>query len=109
MLIGEPFWALDPPDQATVERCHAQFKDDFRSLPELVAHVGELGGTSSRWCSATRTTGTATPRPTGSTSAPGWTASPTDPLAAEMRAELDTDPVRHVRHQREFLGWACSP
>ncbi len=43
LLVGEPFWRKDPPDQETVEACHATTKDDFRDLPGLVAHFGELG------------------------------------------------------------------
>lgn len=105
MLIGEPYWRLDPPDQATVEGSHAQLKDDFRALPELVAHFGELGwdvvemvlGSQDDWdrYGAAHWLNVRT-----------WLdANPTDPLAAEMRAELDTDPVRHVRYQREYMGW----
>jgi hypothetical protein len=30
---------------------------------------------------------------------------PDDELAAEMRAELTSGPVRHVRYRREYLGW----
>jgi hypothetical protein len=30
---------------------------------------------------------------------------PNDELAADMRAELDTAPLRHVTYQREYLGW----
>jgi hypothetical protein len=32
-------------------------------------------------------------------------ANPDDELADEMRAELATAPARHVRYQREYLGW----
>lgn len=30
---------------------------------------------------------------------------PDDELAAEVRAELTTDPIRYTRYQREYLGW----
>ena len=33
MLIGEPYWRQEPPDQATFEGCHAVGKDDFPPLP----------------------------------------------------------------------------
>ena len=36
MLIGEPYWRQEPPDQATVEGCHAIGSDDFLPLPELI-------------------------------------------------------------------------
>jgi len=32
-------------------------------------------------------------------------ANPDDELVGEMRAELRTAPLRHVRYQREFVGW----
>ena len=32
-------------------------------------------------------------------------ANPTDPLWAEMRAELDTAPLSYVTYQRRYLGW----
>jgi hypothetical protein len=43
VLIGEPYWRLDPPDQETVEACGAAVKEHFRSLPALVAQFGALG------------------------------------------------------------------
>ncbi len=43
MLIGEPYWRRDPPDQATVEACHAIGADQFRPLPDLIEQFGELG------------------------------------------------------------------
>jgi SAM-dependent methyltransferase len=105
MLIGEPYWRLEPPDQETVEACAASSKDDFRSLPALVAHFGDLGWdvvemvlsnqddwdryAAAHWLNIRR-----------------WLdANPGDPLAEFLRAELDTDPVRHVRYRREYLGW----
>jgi SAM-dependent methyltransferase len=63
MLIGEPYWRREPPDQAAVEGCYGIGQDDWLD------------------------------------------ANPHDELAGEMRAELDTAPARHVRYQREYLGW----
>ncbi|MET0419341.1 MAG: methyltransferase domain-containing protein [Actinoplanes sp.] len=105
MLIGEPYWRLDPPDQETVEACSAAEKEHFRSLPALVGQFGKLGWdvvemvlssqddwdryAAAHWLNIRR-----------------WLdANPGDPLWAQMRAELDVDPVRHVKHQREYLGW----
>jgi SAM-dependent methyltransferase len=105
LLIGEPYWRLNPRDQRTVEACQARVRDDFRTLPALVTHFGELDWdlvemvladqddwdryAAAHWLSIRR-----------------WLdANPGDPLAARMRAELDTDPVRHVTYQREYLGW----
>jgi SAM-dependent methyltransferase len=105
LLVGEPYWRLEPLDQETVSACHAERKEDFDSLPELVARFGRLGWdvvemvlsnqddwdryAAAHWLNL-RT----------------WLdANPDDPLAPELRAELDTDPLSHVRHQREYLGW----
>jgi hypothetical protein len=43
MLIGEPYWRREPPDQATVEGCDAIGSADFLPLPELVDRFGGLG------------------------------------------------------------------
>lgn len=105
MLIGEPFWRHEPPDQATVTACHATSEDEWLSLPELVESFGTLGCDvvemvladqdswdryeAAKWLSIRR-----------------WLdANPHDELASEMRAELDTGPARYVRYRREYLGW----
>ncbi|MEV0388775.1 methyltransferase domain-containing protein [Nonomuraea sp. NPDC050643] len=105
MLIGEPYWRLDPPDQATVEGCYMSAKDELSSLPGLLERFGELGWdvvemvladqdswdryAAAQWLNLRR-----------------WLdANPGDELAGELRAELTTAPVRHARYQREYLGW----
>lgn len=106
LLIGEPYWRLDPPDQQTVEACHAQTRDDFRSLPELVAYFGDdLGWDLVEMVLASQDSW-------DRYAAAHWLnirtwldANPDDELAPHLRAELDTDPVRHVRYRREYLGW----
>ncbi|BCJ62824.1 SAM-dependent methyltransferase [Micromonospora endophytica] len=104
-LVGEPYWRIDPPDQATVEACHATSRDDFRDLPGLVGLFGELGWdvvemvladqdswdrySAAHWLNLRR-----------------WLDdNPQDPLAAELRQELTEDPLRHVRYRRDHLGW----
>ena len=105
MLIGEPFWRRDPPDRATAEACGGRGQDEWLSLPELIESFGPLGCdlvemvladqdswdryVAAQWLSIRR-----------------WLdANPHDELAAEMRAELASSPARHVRYQREYLGW----
>lgn len=105
MLIGEPYWRLDPPDQATVEGCYMRSKDDLYGLPELLEHFQDLGCdvvemvladqdswdrySAAQWLNLRR-----------------WLdANPDDELYGELRAELDTAPVKHARYQREYLGW----
>lgn len=105
MLIGEPYWRREVPDQETAEACHAGAKDDFLSLPELIEEFGGLGYDvvemvladqdswdryqAAQWLNLRR-----------------WLdGHPDDELAAEVRAELTTGPARYARYQREFLGW----
>ncbi len=104
-LVGEPYWRIDPPDQATVEGCQAASRDDFQDLPGLVGLFGEQGWdlvemvladqdswdryAAAHWLNLRR-----------------WLdANRDDPLADELRRELTEDPLRHVRYQREYLGW----
>lgn len=108
MLIGEPYWRREVPDEETARACHAGSKADFRLLPELVEQFGELGydvvemvladGDSwdryqaAQWLNLRR-----------------WLdRNPGDELAAEVRAELTTEPARYTRYQREYLGWGSS-
>jgi SAM-dependent methyltransferase len=105
MLIGEPYWRRDPPDQATVEGCDGIGADQWLTLPELIESFGLLGCdvvemvladqdswdrySAAQWLSIRR-----------------WLdANPHDELADEMRAELASSPARHVRYRREYLGW----
>jgi len=105
ILVGEPYWRIDPPDEQTVAACWAQSKDDLRSLPGLVELFGDLGWDlvemiladqdswdrycASQWLNLRR-----------------WLdANPTDELAGKLREELRTAPLSYVRHAREHLGW----
>lgn len=104
MLIGEPYRRRQPPDQATVEGCHATSADDFRGLPELLEQFGELGCdvvemvvadqdswdryAAAQWLNTRR-----------------WLDThPDDELAGHLRAELTNAPALHARYQREYLG-----
>jgi hypothetical protein len=105
MLIGEPFWRAEPPSQQAIEGCHAQSRDDYQTLPGLVALFGDLGydlvemvladeDSWDRYCAAQwlnlRT----------------WLdAHPDDELAPELRAELGQAPLNYVRYLRPLLGW----
>jgi SAM-dependent methyltransferase len=105
ILIGEPYWRREPPDQATIEGCYATSKDEFLPLPELIEQFGELGCdvvemvlanqdswdryAAAQWLNIRR-----------------WLDdNPDDELADEMRTELTYAPARHARYQREYLGW----
>ncbi|MFE3399715.1 SAM-dependent methyltransferase [Streptomyces anulatus] len=105
MLIGEPYWRKAVPDRETALGCHAGDVDDFLVLPELIERFGDLGYDvvemvladedswdryrAAQWLNLRR-----------------WLdAHPDDELAAEVRTELDIEPARYARYQREYLGW----
>ncbi len=105
MLIGEPYWRQEVPDQETATGCGASGKDDFLVLPELIERFGDLGCDvvemvladqdswdryqAAQWLNLRR-----------------WLDdNPDDELAAEVRAELTNEPGRYTRYQREYLGW----
>ncbi|MDX3233389.1 SAM-dependent methyltransferase [Streptomyces sp. ME19-01-6] len=105
MLIGEPYWRMDPPDQRTVEACHAQSKEDHRPLAGLIEQFGTLGYDvvemvladqdswdryrAAQWFNIRR-----------------WLDRiPDDELADELRAQLSAAPVCYARYEREYLGW----
>lgn len=105
VLVGEPYWRLDPPDEKTWSACHASSRDEFRDLPGLVGLFGECGWdlvemvladqdswdryAAAHWLNLRR-----------------WLdANPDDELAGELRRELTDDPLRYVRYRREYLGW----
>ncbi|MGP5127875.1 SAM-dependent methyltransferase [Brachybacterium tyrofermentans] len=105
MLIGEPYWRQPVPDQETSEGCGASSPNDFLVLPELIEQFGELGCDvvemvladqdswdryqAAQWLNLRR-----------------WLdQNPDDDLATEVRTELDTEPARYTRYQREYLGW----
>ncbi|MGW7268566.1 SAM-dependent methyltransferase [Streptomyces sp. NPDC054842] len=105
VLIGEPYWRRLPPDQETVEACHAADRSDFLLLPELIGQFTGLGYDvvemvladqaswdryrAAQWLNLRR-----------------WLdRNPGDELAAEVRAELDGAAVQYTRYEREYLGW----
>lgn len=105
ILIGEPYWRSDPPDQATVEGCEATTREEFSSLPDLIGRFQHHGYDlvemlladqdswdrymAAQWLSMRR-----------------WLDDhPEDDLAPDIRHELDTTPVSYVKYLREYLGW----
>ena len=105
LLLGEPYWAKEPPDEETVRGCFASTREDFCSLPALVQQFGRLG-----WDLVEMVL--ASPDDWDRYVAAQWLnirgfldENPDDELATEMRAELATAPLRYVTYQREYLGW----
>lgn len=105
VLVGHPFWLKEPESEEAVRGSHAASRDDFATLPDLVASFGTHGwdlvqmvlGDQDDWDHYVAAQWLSTRR---------WLdENPDDELWQEMRDELDTAPVQHVRYAREYLGW----
>ena len=105
ILIGEPFWRQMPPTEDVAKGCLAHAISDFLLLPDLIASFGRLGCDvvemvladqdgwdryeAAKWLTMRR-----------------WLeANPRDEFAKQVRAELDSEPVRYATYTREYLGW----
>ncbi|NLE68312.1 MAG: class I SAM-dependent methyltransferase [Lentisphaerae bacterium] len=105
ILIGEPYWRRMPPTEDVAKGCLAGSISEFLPLPGLVASFGRLGYDvvemiladqdswdryeASKWLTMRR-----------------WLESNAgDEFAKEVRAQLATEPERHVTYTREYLGW----
>lgn len=105
MLVGEPYWRRDPPDQATLEGCHVRRKDEFLLLPALVEQFADLGCDVVEMVLADQDSWDRYVAPQWLNIRRWLDTNPDDELAAELRAELDTAALLHVRYQREYFGW----
>jgi len=105
LLVGEPFWRMDPPDQATIEGCHASAREDYHDLPGLVALFGKLGWDLVEMVLADEDSWDRYVAAQWTTVRTWLDANPDDELAGEFRAELDSAPLNYVRYQRPYLGW----
>ncbi len=104
-LVGEPFWRKDPPDEAAVLGSHAQRKEDFLPLPELVEAFGAEGWDTVEMVCADQDSFDRYVAAQWLNLRTWLDAHPDDELAPEVRAELTTAPAQYTRYQREYLGW----
>lgn len=105
MLIGEPYWRQLPATDEIAQACGVSLTSDFQTLPGLVSAFDDLGYDvvemvladqegwdryeAAKWLTMRR-----------------WLeANPDDDFAAEVRAELNISPKRHVTYAREYFGW----
>lgn len=105
MLIGEPYWRQRPASDEIAQACGVSSLADFLTLPGLVSAFDDLGYDvvemvladqegwdryeAAKWLTMRR-----------------WLeANPDDDFAAEVRAELNISPKRHVIYTREYIGW----
>ena len=105
MLVGECYWRLDPPDEATVKGCYAESRESLSDLPGLFEHFGSLGYDVVEMVLADQDSW-------DRYAAPQWLnirrwldENPGHELADEMRNKLDVVRTNFVRYEREYLGW----
>ncbi|GID26627.1 SAM-dependent methyltransferase [Paractinoplanes brasiliensis] len=105
MLIGEPYWREEPPDEAAVHGSGIANKNDYSDLPGLVESYGKLGWDLVEMVLADRDSWDRYVAAQWLTVRTWLDENPDDELAPDFRAELDTAPLNYVRYQRRYLGW----
>jgi SAM-dependent methyltransferase len=105
LLVGEPYWRREPPDDATVEGCDAHRRDEFLLLPDLVEQFAGLGYDVVEMVLADQDSWDRYQAAQWLTTRRWLDGNPDDDLAAELRAQLSHAPARYARYQREYLGW----
>lgn len=105
LLIGEPYWRVEPPDEETAAACEGSRKSDFRLLPELVEQFGGLGYDVVEMVLADQDSWDRYQAAQWLTMRRWLDHNPGDKLAAQVRAELAAGPANYARYVREYLGW----
>lgn len=105
LLVGEPYWRREPPDDAAVKGCGVHDKAEFLLLPDLLAQFAGLGYDVVEMVLADQDSWDRYQAAQWLTTRRWLDRNPDDELAAELRAELSESPARYARYQREYLGW----
>jgi SAM-dependent methyltransferase len=105
LLLGEPYWRREPPDDETVERSGAPSRDRFRSLAGLVEHFHEVGYDVVEMVLANQDTWDRYVAAQWMNTRRWLDANPDDELAAEMRDDLTRSLLDYTAYGREYLGW----
>jgi SAM-dependent methyltransferase len=105
ILIGEPYWRQVPPTEEAARGCLANAVSDFLVLPALLAFFGQLGYDVVEMVLADQDGWDRYEAAKWLTMRQWLEANPDDELAAQVRAELTSEPVRYATYTREYLGW----
>ena len=105
ILIGEPYWRQVPPTEEVARGCLATAIADFLTLPQLLASFGQLGYDVVEMVLADQNGWDRYEAAKWLTMRRWLEANPDDELAAQVRAQLTSEPVRHATYTREYLGW----
>ena len=105
ILVGEPYWRQLPPNEEVARGCQATSIADFLLLPELLASFGRLGCDVVELVLADQDSWDRYEAAKWLTMRRWLDANPDDEFAAEVRAQLSSEPVRYATCTREYLGW----
>jgi len=105
ILIGEPYWRLEPPDDATVQGSGAPSLERFRSLTGLVEQFHGLGYDVVEMVLADQDTWDRYVAAQWMNTRRWLDANADDELAQEMRDDLTSSQLDYTRHGREYVGW----
>ncbi len=105
VLVGEPYWRRVPPSDDVARGCLAGSVSDFLELPELLASFRALGYDPVEMVLAGQDDWDRYEAAKWLTMRRWLDANPTDELAGDVRALLDSEPERYARYTREHLGW----
>ena len=105
ILIGEPYWRRMPPTEDVAKGCLAGSISEFLPLPGLVASFGRLGYDVVEMILADQDSWDRYEASKWLTMRWWLESNAGDEFAKEVRAQLATEPERHVTYTREYLGW----
>jgi SAM-dependent methyltransferase len=105
LLVGEPYWRLDPPDEETVVGAGAVAKEDFRSLAGTIELFAAEGWDTVEMVLADQDSWDRSKAAQWLNIRRWLDSNPDDELAPEMREELTNGPARYARYRRDYLGW----
>ena len=104
MLIGEPYWRIEPPDLQTAELCEAPSLDSFLSLPGLLMQFSDLGYDVVEMVLADQNSWDRYQAAQWFTMRTWLDANPNDEMADQIRAELARFHQTHSSGDTVFLG-----
>ncbi len=105
ILVGEPYWLRLPPTEDVAQNCLAGSIADFLTLPALLASFADLGFDVVEMVLADQDSWDRYEAAKWLTMRRWLDANPHDGFAAEVRAQLASEPARYAAYTREYLGW----
>lgn len=105
ILIGEPYWLRLPPTEDIAQGCLAGSISEYLLLPELLKFFSDLDYDVVEMVLANQNGWDRYEATKWFTMRRWLDINPEDDLAAEVRAMLISEPERHTRYTREYMGW----